>query len=260
MKKSYHKETIPEIKERLKGVVPRQYIEGLQLDSRAGVIKLLGSYIKRAQQEKEEQHRLQKMWSYERAARKKGYTFVAGIDEVGRGPLAGPVVASAVILPQNVDVTGMNDSKKLTQEQRDILRAHIEENAISIGIGLVDVDYIDRHNILQATFEAMRIAISQLKPIPDIVLVDAVKIPLVHIPQKNIIKGDELSHSIAAASIIAKTTRDEWMRKAALTYPQYGFDQHVGYATAQHLKALEEFGPTPIHRRSFSPIKELVLL
>lgn len=261
MKKNHHhKETIREIKERFMGDVPQEYIEELQNDTRTGVVKLVASYLKREKLQKEENQRIQMMWNFELEARKKGYSLIAGIDEVGRGPLAGPVVAAAVILPQNFDGTGMNDSKKLTEEERNRLRIHIEKHAISIGIGFVDVEYIDCYNILQASFEAMRIAIAQLTPLPDLLLVDAVKIPHVAIPQKNIIKGDALSHSIAAASIIAKTARDEYMRKIALMYPQYGFDQHVGYATAQHLKAIEENGPTPIHRQSFSPFKEKILV
>ena len=256
MKKNRHKETIQEIRERLKGDAPQQYIHQLHNDSRRGVKQLLDTYLRRQQKREADQLRLQRMWTFEREYREKGYSFIAGIDEVGRGPLAGPVVAAAVILPSDFDAKGINDSKKLTEDERIRLRVRIEEHALSIGVGLVDVDYIDQHNILQATFEAMRIAISQLNPLPDIILVDAVKIPHLDIPQRNIIRGDELSHSIAAASIVAKTARDEWMRNISFTYPQYGFDQHVGYGTPEHLRAIREYGPTPIHRQSFSPFKE----
>lgn len=228
----------------------------LEQDQRVGVQRLLLSYRKRKEKEKKELERLEQMWKYERSLRQQGIRFIAGVDEAGRGPLAGPVVAAAVILPEDFPVMGLNDSKQLTAEQRMKWREQIEKKAISVGIGVIDVEYIDSVNILQATYEAMRVAIKQLDPAPDYILADAVTIPKISTPQQAVIKGDSKSHSIAAASVIAKTTRDEWMEKIAKRYPEYGFDQHKGYGTAEHLAALEKYGVTPVHRKSFAPVKK----
>ncbi|TCS93129.1 RNase HII [Hazenella coriacea] len=253
------KKTIPQIKAWLQQeVLSTQEIKELQNDSRVGVRKLVQSYLRGQEQKEKELQRLEQMWQYEREARTKGIQIIAGVDEAGRGPLAGPVVASAVILPIDFDVTGINDSKQLSGEQREKLKQKIEQNAISIGVGIVDAEVIDRINILQATYQAMRLAIQQCQPVPDLLLADAVTIPQISIPQKSIIKGDAKSHSIAAASIIAKTTRDEWMRQAAEEYPEYGFEQHMGYGTPTHLEAIRQYGPCPIHRRSFAPVRELM--
>lgn len=228
----------------------------LQQDSRIGVQKLLATYERKREKEKREQARLEKMWEWEKKCYDQGYQAVAGVDEAGRGPLAGPVVAAAVILPLDFDVTGMNDSKLLTAEDRQQIKERIERNAVGIGIGIVDAEYIDRQNILQATLHAMRLAVEQLKPQVDYLLIDALKIPALSLPQQQIIKGDQLSHSIAAASIIAKTTRDEWMEEAAKQYPNYLFAQHKGYGTAEHLNKIKQWGPSPIHRRSFAPLRD----
>ncbi|WP_044642610.1 ribonuclease HII [Risungbinella massiliensis] len=230
----------------------------LQSDERVGVQKLLLTYQKRQEKEQQEFARLKRMWKYETLLRQKGFHYIAGVDEAGRGPLAGPVVAAAVILPENFEVTGLNDSKQVTAKQRADLKKRIEKDALSVGIGIIDVEYIDSVNILQATYQAMRVALSQLEPIPDHILADAVTIPKVAIPQQGLIKGDSLSHSIAAASIIAKTTRDEWMMRIAEKYPEYGFDRHMGYGTPEHLQALEQYGVTPIHRKSFAPVQKYV--
>jgi ribonuclease HII len=248
------KSTIKEIKYTLEKGVSSEYIDQLLQDSRRGVQNLVTSYLRKQSQEQIEQQRLKMMWQHEEECQKEGISFVAGVDEVGRGPLAGPVVAAAVILPANFNVNGMKDSKKLQPQDRIILRERIEREAVSFGTGFVDVDYIDTHNILQATYEAMRIAISKLHPNPQMLLVDAINIPSVSIPQKNIIKGDELSHSIAAASIIAKTVRDEYMVNLAKKYPNYAFDQHMGYGTPAHLEAIAKWRPSPVHRKSFSPV------
>jgi ribonuclease HII len=252
------KGTIAQIKSWLK---TRETISGAELeallqDSRAGVRQLALSYIKEQERKEKERARLDAMWQYERAYRAKGIKWIAGVDEAGRGPLAGPVVAAAVILPIEFPVEGLNDSKQLSAKERSLLKKRIEQEAISIGIGVIDVGYIDRHNILQATYEAMRVAIRQLDPLPEMILADAVTIPGISIPQRGIIKGDALSHSIAAASVIAKTTRDEWMIEAAQKYPEYGFDQNMGYGTPEHLEAIKKWGPTPLHRRSFAPVRE----
>ena len=227
----------------------------LQNDSRVGVQKLAAQYIKKQERKKKEEERLEKMWYYEKKYRRQGLQLVAGVDEAGRGPLAGPVVAAAVILPENFLVEGLNDSKQMTPQNRQRLKKRIESEAIAVGVGMADELYIDQHNILQATYHAMRQAIGQLSLRPDVVLTDAVTIPELYIPQEPIVKGDAKSHSIAAASVIAKTIRDEWMMQMADKYPVYGFDQNMGYGTAEHLKALEEYGPSPIHRKSFAPVR-----
>lgn len=254
------KRTIPEIKKWLTSAesLSAEELQELLADSRVGVRKLAERYQKEQMRKQKERGRIEKMWEVERKCWSQGIQYVAGVDEAGRGPLAGPVVAAAVILPPHFDATHLNDSKQLSEEIRMTLKQRIEQEAVAVGVGIVDVEYIDKYNILQATYQAMRIALSQLTPTPERVLVDAVKIPGISIAQQPIIKGDCLSHSIAAASIIAKTTRDEWMKQAAQTYPQYGFEQHVGYGTPEHLAALNQYGPTPLHRRSFAPVREVI--
>ena len=196
-----------------------------------------------------ERERLEGMRSFEHQY--EGYGAVCGIDEVGRGPLAGPVVAGAVILPKDCDILYINDSKKLSEKKREELYEVIMEKAVAVGIGMVGPGRIDEINILQATYEAMREAIGKLSVKPDILLNDAVTIPLVEIPQVPIIKGDAKSVSIAAASIIAKVTRDHMMVEYEEIYPGYSFASNKGYGSAQHIAALKELGPTPIHRQSF---------
>jgi ribonuclease HII len=186
-----------------------------------------------------------------------GYTHLAGLDEAGRGPLAGPVVAAAVILPNGLFIEGVRDSKQLTPLQREKLFLSIQSQAVDYGIGIVDPEVIDRINILQATRLAMQQALMALKHPPDFLLIDALDLPDVVTPQLAIVKGDALCHSIAAASILAKVTRDRLMLKYHLAYPQYNFLSHKGYGTAEHLQKLKEFGPCPIHRRSFKGVKEV---
>lgn len=196
-----------------------------------------------------EQERMYELFAYEREY--GAYQAICGIDEVGRGPLAGPVVASAVILPKDCDILYINDSKKLSEKKREMLYDEIMEKAVAVGIGIVGPERIDEINILQATYEAMREAISKLSVQPDLLLNDAVKIPGVTLPQVSIIKGDAKSASIGAASIIAKVTRDRMMVECDSIFPEYGFAANKGYGTAIHIAALKELGPTPIHRRSF---------
>ena len=196
-----------------------------------------------------EQERMYELFAYEREY--AAYQAICGIDEVGRGPLAGPVVASAVILPKDCDILYINDSKKLSEKKREMLYDEIMEKAVAVGIGIVGPERIDEINILQATYEAMREAISKLSVQPDLLLNDAVKIPGVDIPQVSIIKGDAKSASIGAASIIAKVTRDRMMVEYDSIFPEYGFASNKGYGTAIHIAALKELGPTLIHRRSF---------
>jgi len=177
--------------------------------------------------------------------------YVAGIDEAGRGPLAGPVVAAAVILPKDIFLPFLNDSKKVTEKRRDVLFDEIKQNAIAYGIGIASNTLIDEINILQATYEAMREAINALEKTPDVLLVDAVHIPDINIKQVGIVKGDAKSVNIAAASILAKVTRDRLMAEYDKIYPEYGFASNKGYGTATHIAALKEIGPCAIHRKSF---------
>ena len=196
-----------------------------------------------------EKERMYAMFSYERECGEN--LAICGIDEVGRGPLAGPVYAAAVILPKDCDILYINDSKKLSEKKREALSAEIKEKAVAWAIGVADNRRIDEINILQATYEAMREAIKKLEIKPDILLNDAVTIPLVDIKQVPIIKGDAKSASIAAASIVAKVARDALMAEYAEEYPGYGFERNKGYGTAEHIAAIKEMGVTPIHRMSF---------
>jgi ribonuclease HII len=199
-----------------------------------------------------EAKRLDEMSIYEKNAHSKGIQFVAGIDEAGRGPLAGPVVAAAVILPQDVSIYGLNDSKQLSAKKRDVLYDEIKQKALSFGVGIVDENCIDEINILNATKKAMKSAVEALKPQPGLLLIDAVKLDDCPIDQMSIIKGDCLSISIAAASIIAKVTRDRMMDELDTVYPQYGFLRHKGYGTRDHIAAIKKYGICPIHRISFT--------
>ena len=250
--------TIREIEAWLAGKsdVSRELLEELLRDSRAGVRRIALRHLRKIERMEQEAARLEKMWQTERTYWARGLRAVAGLDEAGRGCLAGPVVAAAVILPEDFDVSGLNDSKQLSPSEREELRRRIDREATAVGIGMADVEYIDVHNILQATLEAMRRAVLSLPVSPDALLVDALTVPGLAIPQQAIIKGDSLSHSIAAASIVAKTERDRLMEEAGVRYPEYGFDQNKGYATPDHLAALERWGPCPLHRRSFAPVRE----
>jgi ribonuclease HII len=191
------------------------------------------------------------MDAFERACRQNGYKRIAGIDEAGRGALAGPVVAAAVILPPGCKIDGLKDSKQLTPKQRSLLANEIQSIAVSVGVGSVDNRLIEEINILQAALRAMTEAVEQLTPKPDYLLVDGSKMPTTNIPGQAIPKGDNLSLSIAAASVIAKTTRDRLMIEFHQTYPNYGFEQHKGYPTAQHRQAIAQFGASAIHRNTF---------
>ncbi len=203
-----------------------------------------------------ERERLKLMREFEEKY-SKDYRIICGIDEAGRGPLAGPVCAGACILPADCEILYLNDSKKLSEKRREELFVEIKEKAVSWAVGIVDNNVIDEINILQATYRAMRSAISQLNAEPDLLLNDAVTIPEIDIRQVGIVKGDAKSVSIAAASILAKVTRDHLMTEYDKVYPQYGFAKHKGYGTAQHMAAIREFGLTPIHRRSFITDKVL---
>ena len=236
-----------------RGQVTEELLEACRRDSRKAAAALLRRY-ERTQQERK---RLLSLYDYERLAWAQGLEIVAGVDEAGRGPLAGPVSVAAVILPHELELPHLNDSKKLSPERREELFAEIQEKAIAIGTALVDAKTIDRVNIYQATINGMYEAIFALRPEPQQVLVDAVPLAALTMSSRAIIKGDAKSASIAAASIIAKVTRDRLMDEYDRQYPEYGFAAHKGYGTAQHMEALRKYGPCPIHRTSFEPIKSM---
>lgn len=225
------------------------FIDTYQADDRGGVQKMVATAQKRMEKHVAELDRTESIKKYEKE--NEAFTYICGIDEVGRGPLAGPVVAGAVILPKDCDILYINDSKKLSATKREELYDEIMAKAVSVGLGYVGPERIDEINILQATYEAMREAVSKLDPQPDLLLNDAVTIP--GLPQKQvpIIKGDAKSISIGAASIIAKVTRDRLMEEYDRMFPQYGFASNKGYGSAEHIAAIKEYGPTPIHRKTF---------
>ena len=218
-------------------------------DSRSGVKKLIEQCHKKEAALEAEKQRTEAMKYYEHKYEHLGW--LCGIDEVGRGPLAGPVVAAAVILPTDSQILYLNDSKKLTAAKREELYEVIMREAVAVGLGMADPERIDQINILQATYEAMREAVGKLSVMPQLLLNDAVTIPEIQIPQVPIIKGDAKSVSIAAASIVAKVTRDRMMVYYDSIYPEYGFASNKGYGSAEHIAALKKYGPTPIHRRTF---------
>ena len=229
------------------------FVAACEADARAGVQRL----TKRYRREQAERARIDALYTYEYAARDEGAKTVAGVDEAGRGPLAGPVVVAAVILPFGLFLPGLNDSKKVAPKKRELLYDEILEKAAAVRVSIVDAKTIDRVNIYQATMNGMYESILNLDPKPDKVLIDAVELAKLPMPSLSIIKGDAKSASIAAASIIAKVTRDRMMLKYDAEYPQYGFAQHKGYGTAQHIEALEQYGPCPIHRKSFEPVRSM---
>jgi ribonuclease HII len=226
----------------------------LMMDSRKGVQKLVQRWKKKREQEKMNEQLFAEMGIYERKLREKGCQWIAGVDEAGRGPLAGPVVAAAVILPENFYLPGINDSKKLSEQTREQFFNRIMEEAVSVGIGFVSAKEIDDMNIYEASKLAMIKAVKQLNPKPDHLLVDALTLPI-SISQTSLVKGDAKSFTIAASSIVAKVTRDRYMKRLGEKYPQYGFEHHMGYGTKMHLEAIKEHGVTSEHRKSFSPIQ-----
>lgn len=198
------------------------------------------------------------MWTYEKKAASSGFLLIAGVDEAGRGPLAGPVVSAAVILPADFSVEGVNDSKKLTAAKRDRLFDRIRAEAVSVAVGIADHEEIDRLNILQASLLSMKRAVKALETPPDYLLIDGIFTLSFPTAQEAVKKGDSLSMSIAAASIIAKVTRDRIMDNYDREFPQYGFKKHKGYPTQKHREAIQQHGPSPIHRKSFSGVREFV--
>lgn len=220
--------------------------------------KAIGTLVRRYERQQQERQRVAELYNYERQFWAKGCNLVAGVDEAGRGPLAGPVSVAAVILPHDLYLPKINDSKKLSAKVRDELYDEIMDKALAIKTALVDAKTIDRVNIYQATINGMYESIFGLAQEPQAVLIDAVKLDNLPMVSESIIKGDAKSASIAAASIIAKVNRDRLMDEYDKQYPEYGFAQHKGYGTAQHIEALKKYGPCPIHRLSFEPIRSMV--
>ena len=253
-----NKKSIAQIKEEFEQADAAQravLYEVYSSDDRAGVKKLVSAYRKKEEALQKERMRLEDMRSFEH--KYSTYSLICGIDEAGRGPLAGPVVAGAVILPKDCEILYLNDSKKLSPAKREALYEEIMEKAEAVGVGMASPARIDEINILQATYEAMREAVDNLGVTPELLLNDAVTIPDVSIPQVPIIKGDAKSVSIAAASIIAKVTRDRLMVQYDEILPGYGFARHKGYGSKDHIEAIRRLGPTPIHRQTF--IKNFVV-
>lgn len=250
------KKTIKEIKELFAQTVQLEtLINELRNDGRAGVQRLIKQYEKAAIIKQAQEAAFKQMRSFEEQGWTMDYEYIAGVDEAGRGPLAGPVVAAAVILPKEFKLLGLDDSKKLSRKQRKSYFNFIKENALSYQISVVYNEIIDEINILAATKQAMLEAITGLSIKADYVLIDAVELTLENTVTKSIIKGDQKSISIAAASILAKETRDLLMEDYAKTYPHYEFTKHMGYGTKQHLDKIATYGITPIHRKSFAPVK-----
>ena len=228
-----------------------EYIDILRRDERKSVQNIAVKMAKKLDSIRREDERLEAINIFENEGYNKGYIYIGGIDEAGRGPLAGPVVAAVVVFKPNTKIEGINDSKKLSESKRDELFDIIKDQAIDYGIGIVNNEEIDKFNILNATYMAMKKAVNCLEKTPDYLLIDATTIPGVDIAQKPIIKGDSKSISIAAASILAKVTRDSIMYQYDEIYPEYGFKSHKGYGTKEHYEAIEKQGITPIHRKSF---------
>ena len=250
--------TIKEIKEQLANIqrLDDPLLAELEQDSRSGVIQAIAKRKREIQKRIDEDERLEGMLAYEKECYARGMELIAGVDEVGRGPLAGPVVAAAVILPKACKIPGLNDSKKIPKYKHKEIYEAVLQNAIAIGIGIKDNHVIDQVNIYEATKLAMMEAIGRLDPQPQHLLIDAMKLDL-PISQTSIIKGDANSLSIAAASIVAKVTRDQMMEEFDREYPGYDFAKNAGYGTANHLAGLDQLGVTPIHRRSFEPVKSM---
>ncbi|EMF49884.1 ribonuclease HII [Streptococcus parauberis] len=254
--------TIKDIKSQLEAIndLTDPLFATFDTDSRAGVKKALEARKRAIQAILDEDQRLENMLRYEKSLYAQGYQAIAGIDEVGRGPLAGPVVAACVILPKNCKITGLNDSKKIPKSKHEMIYNLVIEKAIVVGIGLMTNEVIDEVNIYQATKLAMQAAINNLEGdnlTPDFLLIDAMKLEN-SIPQESIIKGDANSLSIAAASIVAKVTRDRLMVDYDKAYPGYDFAKNAGYGTKNHLEGLRKLGVTEIHRRTFEPVKSML--
>ncbi|MEE8580249.1 MAG: ribonuclease HII [Myxococcota bacterium] len=250
--------SLAELERHFRAVTEEATLERLTLalrcDSRVGARSLAARWARRLARGRAERLRVAQLFALRGSLLRRGVRVVAGVDEVGVGPLAGPVVAAAVVLPERVELPGLRDSKRLSRTARDRLEAAIQQQAQAIAIGSVEPVEIDRLNIYRAALEAMRRAVKALATPPDHLLVDARTVPGVAAPQTAIVRGDDLDGSIAAASIVAKVHRDSIMDRLDAIYPGYGFGRHMGYGTPQHLAALQRLGPSPVHRRSFAPV------
>lgn len=247
--------SIKQIKDLMVKECNDELLTAIKNDARKGVQSIYISY----QREMKERQRVANLYTFENECRANGYKLIAGVDEVGRGPLAGPVVVASVILPENFFIEKINDSKKLSEATREKIYDIIMENAIAVNRAIIDEKTIDRVNIYQAAMNGMYEAIYGLNLKPDAVLIDAMPLESLDIYHQSIIKGDAKSASIAAASIVAKVERDRMMNEFDKIYPQYGFAKNKGYGTSEHLEALRKYGPCEIHRKSFEPIKSMVM-
>lgn len=257
MMKTLSDYTIKEIEALLEAVneMDEPLFNDLSTDPRKGVQKLVSKKMRQFEiLEQANKDRIMRL-KFENELWRNGFDYIAGVDEVGRGPLAGPVYAAAVILPKDFSINGINDSKQLSHDKRIALYDIIMDNALAVGVGSASVEEIDRINIKAAARLAMKRSIEEMSISPEYVLVDAEEIAI-NIPQKSLIKGDATSYSIGAASIVAKVVRDNLMVKYGKEYPGYGFEKNMGYGTKKHLEGLEEYGVTPIHRKSFAPVKQ----
>ena len=250
---------ISEVKELLLGNPSSEQIKMLQADERSGVQKLLVAYYKRLEKEAQEKERFTKMLAYESEYYAQGVQYVAGVDEAGRGPLAGPLVIAAVILPRNAFIAGLNDSKQLSAAKRDKLYDEILAKAVAIEVNIVSVSNIDKYNIYAATQRGMAQVLEHLPVQPQVALIDAMPVTAKNMECVPIVHGDALSASIAAASIIAKVTRDRIMERLDTLFPAYGFAHNKGYGSGAHMQAIAEFGATKWHRRSYEPVKSMQL-
>ena len=256
-KETFSALTVAEIKKLFEGHVSVEQLVWAQEDVRVSVRKAATAYVMRQKKVFEEKRRIDRLYTYEESFYQEGLLYVAGVDEVGRGPIAGPVTVAAVILPPHVFLEGINDSKKLSKAKREVLYDEIMACAVAVSCISYDAATVDRLNIYEATRRAMYEAIAMLKVPAEAVLVDAMPLPKLEVPSESLIKGDSKSISIAAASIVAKVTRDRYMESLDAVYPGFGFGIHKGYYTDLHRAALEDMGVTPEHRRSFEPIKSM---
>ncbi len=246
--------SVREVEETLRKAPSEDLLKACLRDERSGVRRLAERYTKNKQALLVEDKRIQQLLCEEKKLWNRGYLMLAGLDEAGRGPLAGPVVAAACILPAKFCLQGLNDSKKLSESKREKLYVEIKRQALDYSLGSAEPAEIDVLNILQATKLAMKRAIEGLKVRPHYLLIDALELPRVDLPQLPLVGGDGLSASIAAASILAKVTRDRWMKELHKIYPEYGFNCNKGYGTSEHMQVLQRLGPCPLHRRSFAPV------
>jgi ribonuclease HII len=255
-------ESLKQIRRRIEAATSEaavlQLVAALRGDRRRGACALAEAVERRLRAARRESRRLERLFALRRQLLRAGARAVAGVDEVGVGPLAGPVVACAVVLPERVDLPGLDDSKRLTPAARERLAVRIREQAVTFALGSLAPEEVDALNVRRASLEAMRRAVMQLGVVPDHVLVDARTIPGLAAPQTALVHGDAVDGSIAAASIVAKVHRDAFMVQLHERYPGYGFARHKGYPTRDHLAALRRLGPSPVHRRSFAPVAELL--